>query len=41
MMEIDAEELKKIQLEILGYVTDYCDKNGIEYFLERITWFYN
>ena len=34
MMEIDAEELKKIQLEILGYVTDYCDKNGIEYFLD-------
>lgn len=30
---INIDEMKKIQLEILADVADFCDKNGIRYFL--------
>ena len=31
--EIEIEELKKIQLDILTQVAEFCDKNGLRYFL--------
>lgn len=33
MRKIDIDELKRLQLDILVDVADYCDKNGIRYFL--------
>lgn len=33
MQEIGTEELKKIELNILKDVANFCDKNGIKYFL--------
>ena len=33
MKEIDLSELKKIQIDILDCVVDYCEKNNINYFL--------
>ena len=37
MREINKEELKKIQLEILDYVSKYCKDNGINFFLDSGT----
>lgn len=37
MREIDIEELKKIEMEILDYIHDICRKNGITYFLDAGT----
>ena len=34
MKEISLEELKKIQIDILDYVDDFCKKNGINYWLD-------
>lgn len=34
MREINTEELKKIQLEILDFTSDFCEKNGINYWLD-------
>lgn len=31
MKQLDSEGLKKIQIEILDVVTDFCDKNNIKY----------
>lgn len=31
MEKIDGDRLKKIQLEILDVVTQFCDANGIRY----------
>lgn len=33
MTEITFEESKKIELNILSFVADFCDKNGLKYFL--------
>lgn len=33
MNPISLEEQKKIQLEILSYFADFCDKNGLKYYL--------
>ncbi|MCI7694411.1 MAG: LicD family protein [Veillonella caviae] len=33
MKELTAEELKQIQLNILKHVAEFCDVNGIKYFL--------
>lgn len=33
MQEIGTEELKKVELNILKDVANFCDKNGIKYFL--------
>lgn len=32
--KITSDELKKIQLDILDYVTSFCDENDIHYFLD-------
>lgn len=32
--QITSDELKKIQLDILDYVTSFCDENNIHYFLD-------
>ena len=37
MEKIDGEQLKKIQLEILDVVTQFCDTNGIRYWLDSGT----
>ena len=37
MKEIDIEELKRVQLEILLKVDEFCTKNGIEYSLDSGT----
>lgn len=37
MKKMDAEQLKKTQLEILDYVASFCDANGINYFLDSGT----
>lgn len=37
MRRINAEELKQIQLEILDVLVDFCDKNGIKYWLDSGT----
>ena len=37
MREINANELKSIQLDILRYVADFCDANGIKYWLDSGT----
>ena len=37
MKKIDGEQLKKIQLEILDVVTQFCDANGIRYWLDSGT----
>ena len=34
MKRINGEELKAIQLEILDAVADFCDKNGISYWID-------
>lgn len=33
MKKINLEESKKIELDILSFVADFCDKNGLKYFL--------
>lgn len=33
MRELSLEEIKELQLDILDVVKDFCDKNGINYFL--------
>jgi len=33
MKEISLEELKKLELDILTFVADFCDRNGIVYYL--------
>ena len=33
MRELNINEIKKIQLEILKNVAEYCDDNNIRYFL--------
>ncbi|MCI5884056.1 MAG: LicD family protein [Eubacterium sp.] len=37
MKRIDTNELKEIQLQILEYVADFCDRNGIVYWLDSGT----
>lgn len=37
MEKIDGDRLKKIQLEILDVVTQFCDANGIRYWLDSGT----
>lgn len=37
MQEIDIVELKAIQIQILDVVSDFCDKNGIHYWLDSGT----
>lgn len=34
MREIDVEEIKQIQLDIVVKIDEFCRKNGIEYFLD-------
>ena len=34
MTEINLDELKKTQIEILNYVTEFCEKNSINYWLD-------
>lgn len=34
MKKLDREEVKRIQIEILDTVTDFCDQNGISYWLD-------
>lgn len=34
MRKLDAEEVKKIQIEILDYVDDFCRKNDMNYWLD-------
>ena len=34
MKEINLKELKKIQIEILDYVNDFCKKNNINYWID-------
>ena len=33
MTEITLEEIKKIELDILSYVSDFCNNNNIKYYL--------
>ena len=37
MKEINVDELKKIQIEILDYVSDFCKKNNINYWIDSGT----
>ena len=37
MKQVTGEQLKKIQLEILDVVTQFCDANGIRYWLDSGT----
>ena len=37
MTEIDLDSLKKIQIKILNYVTEFCEKNSINYWLDSGT----
>lgn len=37
MKQASVDDLKKIQLEILDYVANFCDKNDIKYFLDSGT----
>ena len=37
MVELNLEEMKKIQLGILDAVADFCDKNQINYWLDSGT----
>ena len=37
MKKIDIDDLKKIQLEILNYIDDFCKKNDINYWLDSGT----
>ena len=37
MKKITVEELKKFQLEILGVVADFCEKNNIKYWIDSGT----
>lgn len=37
MRKIEVEELRRIQISILDYVADFCDKNGINYWLDAGT----
>ena len=37
MREINVTELKKIQIDILDYVNDFCKKNGIKYWIDAGT----
>lgn len=37
MKEIDSIKLKKIQLDILNYIDDFCKKNNINYWLDSGT----
>ena len=34
MRKIDINELKRIEINILDYVADFCNKNGITYYLD-------
>ena len=34
MREINTEELKKIQVEILDVMSQFCEKHGIQYWLD-------
>lgn len=37
MRKIDINELKRIEINILDYVADFCNKNGITYYLDGCT----
>lgn len=37
MKRMDTEQLKKVQVEILKYVANFCDENNINYFLDSGT----
>lgn len=32
--QLTTDEIKKIEIEILDYVTNYCEKNNLQYFLD-------
>ena len=34
MRKIDINELKRVEINILDYVADFCNKNGITYYLD-------
>ena len=33
MVQIGFDENKRVELEVLCAVADYCDQNGLQYFL--------
>ena len=37
MREMTPEEVRKVQLEILDVVTEFCDEHGIKYWLDSGT----